>query len=63
MKLKKQNSRRFFIKNAVGAFAAFTILPRHVLGGKGHIAPSDTLTKAIVGVGGIGRLHIPYAGT
>ncbi len=33
----------------------FTIIPRHVLGGKGYIAPSDQLTKGIIGVGGIGR--------
>lgn len=47
----------------MGALAAFTIVPRHVLGGQGYLAPSDTLTKAIVGVGGMGRGHIPYAGT
>ncbi len=38
------------------------IVPRHVLG-KGHIPPSDQLTKGIIGVGGMGRGHIPYAGT
>jgi len=42
--------------------AAFSIVPRHVLG-KGYLAPSDQLTKAIVGTGGMGRGHIPYAGT
>jgi len=31
--------------------------------GKGYLAPSDQLTKGIVGVGGMGRGHIPYAGT
>ena len=33
----------------------FTIVPRRVLGGNGHIAPSDQLTKGIIGVGGMGR--------
>jgi predicted dehydrogenase len=39
------------------------IVPRHVLGGSGYTAPSDRLTKAIIGVGGMGRGHIPYEGT
>ncbi|MCP1383345.1 Gfo/Idh/MocA family oxidoreductase [Runella sp. CRIBMP] len=55
-------SRRKFIKGSLATLAAFSIVPRHVLG-KGYLAPSDQLTKAIVGVGGMGRGHIPYAGT
>jgi myo-inositol 2-dehydrogenase/D-chiro-inositol 1-dehydrogenase len=61
--MKIKNSRRLFIKNSLGALAAFTIVPRHVLGGKGYIAPSDQLTKGIIGVGGMGRNHIPYGNT
>jgi predicted dehydrogenase len=57
------NSRRRFLKEALLAGAGFTIIPRHVLGGNGFIAPSDQLTKAIIGVGGMGRGHIPYEGT
>ncbi len=49
----KQN-RRTFLKT-LGAAGLFTIVPRKVLGGKGYIAPSDQLTKGIIGVGGIGR--------
>lgn len=63
MKIKNSNSRRSFLKNSLGAVAAFTIVPRHVLGGKGFIAPSDVLSKGIIGVGGMGRGHIPYGGT
>jgi myo-inositol 2-dehydrogenase/D-chiro-inositol 1-dehydrogenase len=59
----KGNSRRDFIKKSVLALGAFAIVPRHVLGGKGFLAPSDTLTKAIIGVGGMGRGHIEYEGT
>lgn len=55
-------SRRTFIKGSLAALATFSIVPRHVLG-KGFIAPSDQLTKAIVGTGSMGRGHIPYAGT
>ncbi len=61
--MQNNNTRRRFIKNSLGAIAAFTIVPRHVLGGKGFIAPSDQLTKAVIGVGGMGRNHFPYAGT
>lgn len=61
---KKENhsSRRAFLRNSVGALAAFTIVPRHVLG-RGYLAPSDQLTKAVVGTGGMGRGHFEYAGT
>ena len=49
-----KTNRRNFLK-AAGAFALFTVVPRKVLGGQGHIAPSDQLTKGIIGTGGIGR--------
>lgn len=49
--------RRKFLKKGVLGTAAFTIIPRHVLGGTGFTAPSDQITKAIVGVGGIGYNH------
>jgi len=62
MTTKHLKSRRSFIKNSLGAIAAFTIVPRHVLG-KGYIPPSNQLTKAVIGVGGMGRNHFPYAGT
>lgn len=38
--------------------SAATIVPRHVLGGVGYKAPSDTLVIAGVGVGGMGRIYI-----
>ena len=55
--------RRTFIKKAAIGVAAFTIVPRYVLGGTGFIAPSDKLTKAVIGVGGMGRGHFGYDGT
>ncbi len=48
-------SRRKFLKNAGVAAAAFTIVPRFVLGGNGFVAPSDTLYIAGIGAGGKGR--------
>ncbi len=43
--------RRNFIKVAGAGALAFSIVPRHVLGGRGFIAPSDKLTMAYVGCG------------
>ena len=56
MPLKKNNitSRRDFLKTAGVAAAAFTILPRFVLG-KGYVAPSDKLYIAGIGAGGKGE--------
>jgi myo-inositol 2-dehydrogenase / D-chiro-inositol 1-dehydrogenase len=62
MEQKKNPSRRAFIRNTVGAVAAFTIVPRHVLG-RGYLAPSDQLTKAVIGVGEMGKNHFEYGGT
>ncbi|OKL42053.1 Gfo/Idh/MocA family oxidoreductase [Pontibacter flavimaris] len=63
MKPDKENPRRDFIKKSAMAFAAFTIVPRFVLGGKGYVAPSDQLTKGVIGVGAMGRNHFAYADT
>jgi predicted dehydrogenase len=46
-------SRRQFVKSAATAAAAFTIVPRHVLG-RGFQAPSDLVNIATVGVSGMG---------
>lgn len=54
-------NRKDFLKSA-GGLALLTIVPRNVLG-KGVIAPSDELTKGIIGVGGMGRGHFDYEGT
>lgn len=63
MKPNQPNSRRDFIKKTAVGVAAFSIVPRYVLGGTGFIAPSDRLTKAVIGVGGMGRGHFGYDGT
>lgn len=50
-----QVSRRSFLRDGALAAAGFMIVPRHVLGGKGFIAPSDRLRVAGIGVGGKGE--------
>ena len=44
-------SRRHLLLSGGAAATAFTIVPRHVLGGAGFVAPSDKITMACVGFG------------
>src|SRR5512136_1296865 len=60
MSRKRTISRRRFLKTGAAAAATLAIVPRHVLGGQGYTAPSDTLTRAVIGVGGMGRAHLGY---
>ena len=54
---KKKISRRDFM-GAAAAVAAFTIVPRHVLGGPGKTPPSEKLNIAGIGVGGQGAADL-----
>ncbi len=53
-------SRRKFVKGAALTASAFSIVPRHVLGGSGYRAPSDVLNIVGVGVGGMGRTNLRH---
>jgi predicted dehydrogenase len=46
--------RRRFLASASAAATAAAIVPRHVLGGPGFVAPSDKVNVALVGAGGQG---------
>ena len=50
----KSLSRRDFLGTTATAAAAFTVLPRYVLGGPGYTAPSDMINVAGIGVGSQG---------
>jgi predicted dehydrogenase len=63
MSKTRRLTRRQFIRRGLAAATAFTIVPRRVLGGQGYIPPSDTLTKAVIGVGGMGQAHLGYSGS
>lgn len=52
-------SRRKFIAAGGAAAAAFTIVPRHVLGGAGFVAPSEKITLALIGCGTQGLRELP----
>ncbi len=53
--LKPTVSRRSFL---AGGLTAFTVLPRHILGGDGNIAPNSKTTLACIGVGGQGMQNL-----
>ncbi len=55
-------TRRSFLQSATASVAGFSIVPRHVLGGAAFTAPSDEITRAVIGVGGMGRGHLGYPG-
>lgn len=48
--MKKMNRRNFIGKAAAGA-AAVTIIPRHVMGGKGFVAANDRINLGYIGTG------------
>ena len=52
-------SRRKFLAASSAAAAAFTIVPRHVLGGAGFVAPSEKITVAHIGCGTEGLREMP----
>lgn len=51
---QEKTTRRKFVTSTAGVTLGAMILPRHVLGGVGYIAPSDKLNLAIIGCGGQG---------
>jgi predicted dehydrogenase len=48
-------TRRTFVAASAGAALSAMIVPRHVLGGTGYDAPSDTVNFALIGCGGQGK--------
>ena len=54
----KKIHRRDFLRGASLSAAAFSIVPRHVIGGKGYQAPSDTVNVAAIGAGGMGAANM-----
>ncbi len=50
-------SRRQFLGRTATAVAAFSLVPRHVLGGAKFVPPSEKINVAIVGCGGQGRTN------
>jgi len=57
MRRNQNLTRRQFMTTSM-AVAAATVVPRHVLGGAGHVPPSEQLNVAIIGTGGQGITNI-----
>jgi len=56
-------SRRDFVSTSSKMALGGMIVPRHILGGRGHQVPSDTLNVAIVGAGGMGAENAQKLGS
>ena len=57
--MMSDSNRRQFLGSAAAA-AAFSIVPRRVLGGPGYVAPSDQINLAYIGTGTEGIREMPY---
>ncbi|MDI9385836.1 MAG: Gfo/Idh/MocA family oxidoreductase [Verrucomicrobiota bacterium] len=51
-------SRRQFLQNSLAAAVGLSVIPRRLLGGPGHTPPSEQLTRAVIGCGGMGMGHV-----
>lgn len=51
MKPEKEITRRKFISKTAATGAALTVVPSYVLGGRGHVPPSDRINVALIGSG------------
>ncbi|MEN6336332.1 MAG: Gfo/Idh/MocA family oxidoreductase, partial [Phycisphaerales bacterium] len=49
--MKTHLNRRKFLGEAAASAVAFTVVPRHVLGGAGNVPPSEKITFAYIGCG------------
>lgn len=63
MNKRHQLSRRRFLRSSIASLATISILPRHLLGGPGQTPPSETLTRAVIGTGGMGMGHVTQLNT
>lgn len=57
-KASKNLSRRKFLGTVGAASAGITIIPRHVMPGKGFMQPSDTVNVAGIGIGARGASNL-----
>jgi predicted dehydrogenase len=63
MNTRRSLSRRTFLSSSIATMATISIVPRHVLGGPGHTPPSEILTRAVIGTGGMGMGHVKEINT
>ncbi len=56
-------TRRSFLTTSIASIATLALVPRHVLGGPGFTPPSEILTRAVIGTGGMGMGHVKSINT
>lgn len=56
-------TRRSFLKTSIASLATISLVPRYVLGGAGYTSPSEMLTRAVIGTGGMGMGHVKSINT
>ena len=56
---KNEMNRRHFIGGVSAAAIGLTVVPAHVLGGRGRVAPSDKINIAYIGTGTQGLRELP----
>ncbi len=56
-------TRRGFLTTSIASIATLAFVPRHVLGGPGFTPPSEILTRAVIGTGGMGMGHVKSINT
>ncbi|MBI4325726.1 MAG: Gfo/Idh/MocA family oxidoreductase [Chloroflexi bacterium] len=56
-------TRRVFLKTSFASLTTLTFVPRPVLGGPGFTPPSEMLTRAVIGTGGMGMAHVQSINT
>ncbi|HVY69655.1 MAG TPA: Gfo/Idh/MocA family oxidoreductase [Verrucomicrobiae bacterium] len=56
-------TRRRFLQGTIATIATVQLIPRRLLGGAGYTPPSETLTRAVIGVGGMGMGHVKSINT
>lgn len=63
MNKRHKLTRRTFVKSSLASLATISIVPRFVLGGQGFTPPSEVLTRAVIGTGGMGMGHVTSINT
>src|SRR5688500_7899520 len=63
MNKRHKLTRRTFFKTSIASLATVSIVPRSVLGGQGFTPPSEVLTRAVIGTGGMGTGHVTSINT
>ncbi len=56
-------TRRSFLKTSIASLTTISLVPRYVLGGAGYTPPSEMLTRAVIGTGGMGMGHVKSINT